>query len=113
MFYDPVYYKMIPRVFILLNNKTMYGYIEVLNFLKHHILQTISNNINKIKWKTVTTDFEVGLYTAFNKVFNFIKNIKYVGCFFHFLKNIRKYLFSQGFNKKDKKENLNYVFFTF
>ena len=86
MYYDPVYYKMIPGVFILLNNKTISGNTEAFNFLKQHILQTITNNLNKIKWKTITTDFEVGLYTAFNKVFNFIQEIKHVSCFFIFLK---------------------------
>ena len=75
MFYDSLYYKIIPCIFILINNKTMQGYMEVFNYIKQIILQRISNNTNKIKWKTVTTDFEVALFTSFFKIFNFNKDL--------------------------------------
>ena len=43
MFYDPIYFKMIPGIFIAINNKTLEGYNECYN-----ILETIFINMLKM-----------------------------------------------------------------
>ena len=96
MYYDYIIKKMIPGIFIVINNKTTEGYIDTFSYIKNYI--NISSNINdNIRAKTFTTDFEVGLINAFNFVFNKKNNISHIGCYFHFLQNIRKYLQKHGF----------------
>jgi len=92
MYYDTLYYKMIPGIIIIVNNKTLNGYLEIFNFIKISILNKIENKLERLKWRTFTTDFEIALYEAFGRTFEFIKNFKHIGCFFHFLMNIRKFL---------------------
>jgi len=43
------------------------------------------------------------------KFFNNLNNIKHNGCFFHFLKNIRKYLIKNGFTKKENETHYKYI----
>ena len=109
MFYDPIYLKMFPGIFVVMNNKYYEGYLEVFKYIKYYIYKEVKNNFNKIKWKTFTTDFEESLFKAFKDTFDFSNDIKHNGCFFHYLKNIRKYLIKNGFGCKEKKNNYQYL----
>ena len=91
MYYDNITDKMIPGIFIIINNKAYEGYVDCFNFIKNYIYR-LNNNEEKLNFKTFTTDFEIALYNAFNFVFNKNKNIRHIGCYFHFLQNIRKFL---------------------
>ena len=105
MYYDEILDKMIPGVFIVINNKTQVGYVDVFKYLKYYIENLLKNRTEKYKFETFTTDFEIGLYEAFNKVFNTNNKIRHLGCYFHFLQNIRKYFQKKGLTKK-KYENV-------
>lgn len=98
---------MIPGIFITMNNKTLNGYKEVFQIIKNYILDIINNKIERIKWKAFTTDY--ALYTAFSDVFNFINPLKHVGCFFHYLSNIRKYLQQNGFTDINHEQDYDYI----
>ena len=63
----------------------------------------------KIKWKMFTTDFEYSLYSAFKNIFNQIENLQHKGCFFHYLKNICKYLIKNGFTAEKNKDFYKYI----
>ena len=78
---------MIPGVFVTVNNKKQEGYKAIFDSLKIDILSYIDNDINKIKWKKTTNDFETALYKAFFYSFNIIPNLKHNGSFFCFKKN--------------------------
>lgn len=91
MYYDILIEKMIPGIFIVINNKTFEGYIDCFTYIKNYITKLNNNNQNS-NMKTFTSDFEVGLYKAFNIVFNRDNKIRHIGCYFHFLQNIRKFL---------------------
>ena len=82
MFYDNLYNKMISGVFVTVNNKKQEGYKAIFDSLKIDILSYIDNDINEIKGKTVTTDFETALYKAFFYSCNIITNLKHNGYFF-------------------------------
>ena len=69
----------------------------------------INNKRDELKWLTITTDFEISLYNFFNNVFKNIKKTKHVGCFFHFMKNIRKYLMQHNYTKKENAEKNKYI----
>ena len=88
MYYDTLYYKMIPEIIIIVSNKILNGYLEIFNYIKHSILNKIENKLERLKWPTFTTDFEIALYEAFGKTFQFINNFNHIRCFFHFLMNI-------------------------
>ena len=107
MFYDPLLFKMIPGIFIGINNKTLQGYTLVFRFIRDYIYKYCQNDLSKIKWKVFTTDFEENLFNSFQKVFKKIENLEHKGCFFHYLKNIRKYLVKNGFTKKKWKKTIN------
>ena len=107
MFYDPLLFKMIPGIFIGINNKTLQGYTLILRFIRDYIYKYCQNDLSKIKWKVFTTDFEENLFNSFQKVFKKIENLELKGCFFHYLKNIRKYLVKNGFTKKKWKTTIN------
>ena len=109
MFYDNLYNKMIPGVFVTVNNKKQEGYKAIFNSLKSDILCVTNNDITQIKLKTVTTDFETALYKSFFECFNIIPNLKHNGCFFHYLKNIRKYLIKNGYTKKANEKHYDYI----
>ena len=82
----------------LYNNKTEEGYYDCFNYIKDYLYKLKSHSVLKIK--TYTTDFEIGLYKKFDRVFNTENNIKHIDCYFHFLQNIRKYLQKIGLTKK-------------
>ena len=56
---------MVPEIFITLNNKTLEGYKEIFRFIRDYIFNYIQNDIQKIKRKTFTMDFEYSLHTVF------------------------------------------------
>ena len=84
---------MIQGIFICVNNKTVNGYNLIFKCIKQYIYQYIENDFSKIKWKIFTTDFEENLLKDFKNHFKKLDNLLHKGCFFHYLKNIRKYLF--------------------
>ena len=92
MYYDIIIEKMIPGIFIVSNNKTHEGYLDSFFYIKNYIDFITNFNEDKIKFKTFTTDFEKCLFNAFDKIFNKNKNIKHIGCYFHYLQNIHKYM---------------------
>ena len=93
------YYQLIdvkvPCAYILMNNKSQISYEIVLNKLKDII--TYNNNI-ELKVISISTDFEVALINVTKIVF---KNIRHVGCLFHYVKNIRLYLSKLGLYNKN------------
>ena len=99
---------MIPGIFIAINNKTQQGYTEIFKFIRDYIYKYVANDLNKIKWKYFTTDFEVSLHESFKNVFSKLENLKHKGCFFHYMKNIRKFLVKNGFTKKINIDKYNY-----
>ena len=109
MFYDPIIFKMIPGIFIAVNNKTKPGYIKIFSFIRDYIYKYVANDLNKITCKYFTTDFEVSLHESFKNVFNKLENLKHKGCFFHYMKNIRKFLIKNGFTKKINMDKYNYI----
>lgn len=100
MYYDIIVEKMIPGIFIVQNNKTTEGYLDSFIYLKNYIDKIINTDPDKIKFKTFTTDFEIALFNAFNMVFNKDHKIRHIGCYFHYIQNIRKYLQKHGFTIK-------------
>lgn len=70
------------------------------------------NRIESYEFNTFTTDFEPPLFNAFNIIFNKNKTIKQIGCYFHYINNIRKYLQSKGFTKDINKKKLDVVLYT-
>ena len=94
---------MIPGIFIILNNKTEEGYRDCFLYIKYYIDALIKNDETKLKFATFTTDFEKALFNAFDKIFNINKKIKHVGCYFHYIQNIRKFLQKNGFTGKELK----------
>ena len=109
MFYDPILFKMIPGIFIATNNKSFEGYKAIFRFIRDYIYKYVQNVLTKIKWKIFTTDFEINLFKAFKKIFNKLKDLQHKGCFFHYMKNIRKYLIKNGFTKKINEEKYKYI----
>ena len=69
--------------YVLLNNKFQLSYEIVLGLIKNIITE---NNSYEIKLLIITTVFEKGLINTVKLVF---KNIRTVGCLFHYVKNIR------------------------
>ena len=92
MYYDVIIEKMILGIFIVAINKTQEGYLDSFFYIKNYIDFITNFNEDKIKFKTFTTDFEKCLFNAFDKIFNKNKNIKHIGCYFHYLQNIHKYM---------------------
>ena len=109
MYYDNIINKMIPSVFIVTNNKICEGYILIFEFIKRYITSYIKNDLIHINWKSFTTDFEIALITAFKKSFDFIPNLKHNGCFFHYMKNIYKYLVKNKYTVKSNKNHYSYI----
>ena len=52
---------------------------------------------------------ESALYQAFKHIFIKLEFLVHKGCFFHYLKNIRKYLVKNGFTKKDNISHYNFI----
>ena len=99
MYYDEIINKMIPGIYITINNKTEEGYTDIFIYIKYYIDKLLKNRDEQYKFETFTTDFEIVLYNAFNKVFNVDNHIRQIGCYFHFLQNIRKYFQKKGLLK--------------
>ena len=99
MHYDLIIYKFIPSVFILINNKSYNGYKNVFSDILDYIKiykKEVNTNLN---WRYFTTDFEPALIKTFKDIFNdTCITLQHHGCYFHFLKNIRKKLISKGYN---------------
>ena len=91
---------LLQKIFIVLNNKTEEGYIDCFKYIREYIQRLNKYIKTTIKIKTFTTDFEIGLYNLFDKVFNSGNDIRHIGCYFHYLQNIRKYLQKNGFTTK-------------
>jgi len=103
MYMDVIVLKMIPGIFIISNNKTYEGYKLIFNDLLNKINIFTKINKSKLKIKTVTTDFEVALYTAFKEIFiKEVPNLHHIGCYYHYIYNIRKQLMKLGYGKKKK-----------
>ena len=110
MYYDIIIEKMIPGVFIIINNKTEEGYLDCFLYLKYCIDKiVIINKKELVHFTTFTTDFEIALINAFNKVFNKEKNIRHIGCYFHYIQNIRKNTQKNGYTTKKNIEIYNSV----
>ena len=65
--------------------------------------------IKKIKYLSFTSDYEIGLYTAFKNIFNFIENLLHYGCYFHYMKNISIFLVSNKYTNKENIDKYNYI----
>ena len=63
---------------------------------------TIENS-ESLKWESICLDFEYGLIRAITIVF---KNIRVVGCMFHYIKNIRLQAVKHGLYSIEKSENI-------
>ena len=43
-------------------------------------------NKSKLKWKTITSDFEFALYSAFKDIFiNEVPDLEHIGCYYHYI----------------------------
>ena len=100
MYYDEIIDIMFPGIFITIGNKTEEGYNDVFNYIKYYLDQLFINRGIKYNFESFITDFEKALYNAFNNIFNKEKNIKQIGCHFHYLQNIRKYFQKKGIYKQ-------------
>ena len=108
MFYDPLCFKMIPGIFIEINNKTLEGYSESFKFIRDYIYNYINNVYNKIKWQIFTDDLKKSLYTSFKNVFYQLENLMIKECFSLF-KIIKKYLVKNRFLSNDKIHFYSYL----
>ena len=61
LYYDPIIYKFIPGVYILINNKTEAGYSNVFKKINNDFDNYRRINNIKLNWKTFTSDFEKSL----------------------------------------------------
>ena len=86
---------MIPGIFIKI--------IRLLKVIMNYIEKFIINK-EKYNFLTFKTDFEISLFTAFNKVFNKDNKIKHIGCYYHYLQNIYKFMQKHGYTSKEKKQ---------
>ena len=107
MYYDEILDKMLPGIYIAINNKTEEGYKDVFRYIKYYIDNILKDREKNYHFETFTTDFEIALYNAFNKIFNKEKNIRQIGCYFHYLQNIRKYFQKKGLTKNIYKNIYN------
>ena len=98
LYYDEQTKKRYPGIFSLINNKTEAGYLELLSSIYNII--TIEKTKN-IKLESYTTDFEIGLMNALDKIF---PNVRKVGCFFHFTRALRDKMKKLGLLTKEKAE---------
>ena len=95
--------------FKLVNNKTQEGYIEVFRYIKYYIDNLISKIINTYDFEIFIVDFEPVLFNSFNNIFNKHSKISHVGCYFHYINNIKKYLQKVGLTKKQNIETYERV----
>ena len=112
MYYDEIIDKMIPGIYITINNKTEERYLDTFNYIKYYLYKILEKREEQSNFETYTTDFEIALYSAFNKVFNVDNNIRQIGCYFHYLQNIRKYFQTKGLTKNIYKSFYNNIIST-
>ncbi len=62
-----------------MNNKTFQGYIDVFSYI-HYYIEEINTSKLKYDFLCFTTDYEIALFTAFNKVFNKDNKLWHYGC---------------------------------
>ena len=81
MYYDTISNKMIPGIFMVINNKTEEGYRDSFSYLKYYIdlITKYDESKLKLKYQTFTTDFEKALFKAFITIFNTKNEIKHIG----------------------------------
>lgn len=82
-------------MFILTNNKKYEGYLYIFNLVRNII--TLENT-KKIFVESFSTDFEEGLLNAISEIF---PELRGVGCFFNYCKNI--YINSKAYKINVKK----------
>jgi len=80
MFYDPIYLKMFPGIFVSMNYKFYEAYLEVFKYIEFYISKELNNNYDKIKWETFTTDYEGALFKSLKNTFENIKDLNHNGC---------------------------------
>ena len=97
MCYNSIIDKKIPCSFILMNNKSQKSYELVLKKLYNIITFEDSKALKLI---SITSDFEKGLINAIKTVF---KKTRHVGCFFHYVKNVRLNMLKIGLLSDDVK----------
>lgn len=83
MFYHDTIEKKIPGCYILINSKEKNSYIMILNVFKRLLTKETSR---QIKIFTISTDFEYNLIESVKDVF---KEVRHVGCLFHYVKQMR------------------------
>ena len=104
MYMDVIVLKMLPVIFIISNNKTYEGYKIIFEDLLKKINKFTKINKSKLKMKTITSDFELALYSVFKDIFiNEIPDLEHIGCYYHYIYNIRKNLIKLGYGTKEKK----------
>ena len=91
---------------MLINNKTENGYIELFKSIKNILILEYTKNLNL---KSISTDFEIGLINAIERVF---PGVRRIGCFYHFVRAIKEKckklgLFKNKELKEDKNKNFN------
>ena len=89
-----------PGLFALINNSKYEGYKYLFEKIKFLLTLESSRNLNLVSY---SIDFEKALIKATTKVFN---NIRQVGCFYHYCRNLREKAIDLGFritgkNKED------------
>ena len=92
--------KTIPLFYALMSGKRTVDYVEVLKELKKFLLQ----GGNSIMLKDVMMDYEIGMWTAIEKVFG--ADVKKRGCWFHFtqaiFRRISELKLTNDYYKKDR-----------
>ena len=97
IFYESNTNKRYPGAYIL-NSKLFQAYIISINPLKN--IKTKYNSV-ELKLKSITIDFEGGLYKAITRIF---PNARIVGCFYHYMHNLTKNACKAKFQKLDLKK---------
>ena len=110
MYYDTILYRFIPGLFVLINNKTGNGYQHIFIDIIE-IIQSYEKEVKSLlNWVSIATDFEKGLIKSIElEIINKYDNIIHYGCFFHYIKNIRKKLINLGFGTDANKGIYNEV----
>ena len=105
MYYDIYTGKMIPGIFICLDNKTLEGYKFIFTIFKNYIINIIKKKNIRIEWETLSMDKEILLYNSFLLVFD--KNFclyNHILCYFHYMEDIRRFCQKNGYtdNKHER-----------
>ena len=90
--------KKIPGCYILINSKEKNSYIMILKVFKRLLTKETSR---QIKIFTISTEFEYNLIESVKDVF---KEVRHVGCLFHYVKQMRFNMCKIGLYNRDYKE---------